>query len=217
MGYIQMLTAEEERDLATRWRRDGDERAMHRIIEAHLPLARKIAARYRWTRIDFEDLCAEANIGLLLAVKRFDPEKGFRFSTYSVFWLKAQMTEFALKMSLPVRMPTSPKFKKSMAGNPFPSTVSLDEEVDGRSGYDFLVDPSPLQDEVVDHSFVSLRVDAALGVLNQREAEIIRDRFLADETASLTDLGITHGISKERVRQVQNKALARLSAELGNM
>lgn len=210
----KMLTAEEEFDLATRWRRDRDERAMHKIIEAHLPLARKVAKRFQWTKIDFEDLCAEANIGLLLAAQRFDPEKGFRFSTYSVFWIRAQMTDFALKMSHAVRLPTSTAFQKSRRANGLPAPVSLDDDVSGVALYDVLVDQAPLQDEVVDHFFVSRRVDAAMQKLNQREASIIRDRFLSDDPATLTDLGDVHGISKERVRQVQERALTRLGAEL---
>ncbi len=91
-----MLHAEEEYTLAKTWRAHGDLQAAHRLVTSHLRLVAKIAMGYRGYGLPVADLIAEGNIGLMQAVKRFDPEKGFRLSTYAMWWIRASIQEYIL-------------------------------------------------------------------------------------------------------------------------
>lgn len=84
-----MLNAEEEYMLAVRWRERGGESAAHQLLTSHLRLVAKIALAYRRYSLPTSDLISEGNIGLLQAIKRFDPDKGVKFSTYAIWWIKA--------------------------------------------------------------------------------------------------------------------------------
>ena len=103
---IPVLSAEEEYMLASRFRDHGDLTAAKKLISAHLRLAAKIAFSYRFYGLPLEDLISEANIGLMQAVKRFEPDKGNRLSTYAVWWIKAAINEFILKSWSLVRIGT---------------------------------------------------------------------------------------------------------------
>lgn len=103
---IPVLSAEEEYMLANRFRDHGDLTAAKKLISAHLRLAAKIAFSYRFYGLPLEDLISEANIGLMQAVKRFEPDKGNRLSTYAVWWIKAAVNEFILKSWSLVRIGT---------------------------------------------------------------------------------------------------------------
>lgn len=91
-----MLHAEEEYTYAKAWRSQGDLQAAHRLVTSHLRLVAKIAMGYRGYGLPVADLIAEGNIGLMQAVKRFDPEKGFRLSTYAMWWIRASIQEYIL-------------------------------------------------------------------------------------------------------------------------
>ena len=103
---IPVLSAEEEFMLANRFRKHGDLDAAKRLISAHLRLAAKVAFGYRYYGLPLEDLISEANIGLMQAVKKFEPEKGNRLSTYAVWWIKAAINEFILRSWSLVRIGT---------------------------------------------------------------------------------------------------------------
>jgi RNA polymerase sigma-32 factor len=92
-----MLDVEEECVLATRWREHGDGNAAQKLITSHLRLVAKTAMGYRGYGLPISELISEGNIGLMQAVKRFDPEKGFRFATYAIWWIKAAMQEYVLR------------------------------------------------------------------------------------------------------------------------
>jgi RNA polymerase sigma-32 factor len=92
-----MLSAEEERTLARRWRIEGHRRSFDRLVQSHMRLAVKLAARYARSGLSVADLVSEANIGLVKAAQRFDPEKGFRFATYAVWWIKAEVQAFIVQ------------------------------------------------------------------------------------------------------------------------
>ncbi len=92
-----MLEQEEECSLAVRWRDEGDMEAAHKLVTSHLRLVAKIAVRYRGYGLPLSDLVAEGNIGLMKAVKKFDPERGFRLSTYAMWWIRASITEYVLR------------------------------------------------------------------------------------------------------------------------
>ena len=93
----EMLDADTERRLATAWRDHGDEAAMHRLITAHMRLAISIAARFKRYGAPMSDLIQEAGLGLMKAANKFDPDRGVRFSTYAVWWIKASVQEYVMR------------------------------------------------------------------------------------------------------------------------
>jgi RNA polymerase sigma-32 factor len=92
-----ILTQEEETNFARRWRLQGDREAAYRLVTSHLRLVAKIAMRYRGYGLPIADIVSEGNIGLMQAVRRFDPERGIRLSTYAMWWIKATIQEYVLR------------------------------------------------------------------------------------------------------------------------
>ncbi len=107
-----VLEAKEERTLAERWRDEGDVEAAHTLVTSHLRLVVKIAMGYRGYGLPVADLVSEGNIGLMKAVKKFEPERGFRLSTYAMWWIKAAITEYVLRSWSMVKMGTVAAQKK---------------------------------------------------------------------------------------------------------
>ena len=107
-----MLEAEEESALARRWREHGDADAAHELVTSHLRLVVKIAVGYRGYGLPVSELISEGNIGLMQAAKRFDPEQGFRFATYAMWWIKAAIHEYVLRSWSLVKMGTTANQKK---------------------------------------------------------------------------------------------------------
>jgi len=107
-----MLQAEEESVLAKRWRDHGDADAAHKLVTSHLRLVVKIAAGYRGYGLPISELISEGNVGLMQAAMRFDPEQGFRFATYAMWWIKASMHEYILRSWSLVKMGTTANQKK---------------------------------------------------------------------------------------------------------
>ncbi|HCM83717.1 MAG TPA: RNA polymerase sigma factor RpoH [Alphaproteobacteria bacterium] len=111
-----MLTADEEYMLGRRVQEDGDREAAHQLITSHLRLVAKVAFGYRGYGLPVADLIAEGNIGLMQAVKKFDPERGFRLATYAMWWIKASIQEFVLRSWSLVKMGTTAAQKKLFFG-----------------------------------------------------------------------------------------------------
>jgi RNA polymerase sigma-32 factor len=107
-----VLEAEQEYMLALRWRQHGDVDAAHQLVTSHLRLVAKIAMKYRGYGLPLADLLSEGNIGLMKAVKKFEPERGFRLATYAIWWIRAAMTEYVLRSWSMVRMGTMAAQKK---------------------------------------------------------------------------------------------------------
>ena len=107
-----MLEKEEEQMLAVRWRDKGDTEAAHKLVTSHLRLVAKIAMKYRGYGLPVSDLVSEGNIGLMKAVKKFDPGLGFRLSTYAMWWIRASITEYVLKSWSMVKLGTVASQKK---------------------------------------------------------------------------------------------------------
>src|SRR5438876_342467 len=107
-----MLEAEEESVLAKRWREQGDANAAHRLVTSHLRLVAKLAVGYRGYGLPISEVISEGNIGLMQAAKRFDPQKGFRFATYAMWWIKAAIQEYILRSWSLVKMGTTANQKK---------------------------------------------------------------------------------------------------------
>lgn len=107
-----MLEPEEEYMLAKAWVNHGDSKSAHKLVTSHLRLAAKIAMGYRGYGLPTAEVISEANVGLMQAVKRFDPEKGFRLSTYAMWWIRASIQEFILRSWSLVKMGTTSAQKK---------------------------------------------------------------------------------------------------------
>lgn len=107
-----ILDADEEYMLARRWRDHGDVDAAHKLVTSHLRLVAKMAMKYRGYGLPVADLLSEGNIGLMKAVRKFEPERGFRLATYAIWWIKAAMTEYVLRSWSLVRMGTMAAQKK---------------------------------------------------------------------------------------------------------
>jgi RNA polymerase sigma-32 factor len=107
-----MLDAEEEYMLAKSWRERGNLKAAHKLVTSHLRLVAKIAMGYRGYGLPVNELISEGNIGLMQAVKKFDPERGFRLATYAMWWIKAAIQEYVLKSWSLVKMGTTTAQKK---------------------------------------------------------------------------------------------------------
>ena len=107
-----MLEPQEEYMLAKRWREHGDRDAAHRLVTSHLRLVAKIAMGYRGYGLPISEVISEGNVGLMQAVKRFEPEKGFRLATYAMWWIKAAIQEYILRSWSLVKMGTTANQKK---------------------------------------------------------------------------------------------------------
>ncbi len=112
IARIPMLEPKEEVELSKRWRDDGDVDAAHRLVTSHLRLVAKIAFKYKGYGLPMGDLIAEGNIGMMQAVKRFDPDKGFRLSTYAIWWIRASIQEYILRSWSMVKIGSSAAQKR---------------------------------------------------------------------------------------------------------
>ncbi|MEC9453539.1 MAG: RNA polymerase factor sigma-32 [Pseudomonadota bacterium] len=255
-----LLTREHEHELATRWRDDDDEAALHEIVFAYSRLVISTAVRFRNYGLPVADLVQEGCIGLLQAAARFEPERNVRFSTYASWWIRAAMQDFVLRNWSIVRTGTTAAQKslffnfrrlrakigrvdgplrregreriaselrvhlrdvELMEGRLSASDQSLNAPI-GENGegewQDFIADTRPLPEETVFEHVDSMSRSAwlheALDTLSERERIIIGKRRLRDESVTLAELGRDLGISKERVRQIEHKALEKLRALL---
>jgi len=253
-----ILHPDEEYMLAKRWHEHGDVDAAHRLVTSHLRLVAKIAMKYRGYGLPMSDLVSEGNVGLMKAVKKFEPERGFRLSTYAIWWIKAAITEHILKSWSLVKMGTVAAQKKLFfslrrlkghldivdSGELEPAQVSklataldvpenelvemnrrlaardaslnakVSYEDDGIEFQDTLVDlgPSP-EERVSDHQELGYRrrlLNKALALLPERDRRIFVERQLSEEPATLEELGQQYGISRERVRQLEARAFAKI-------
>jgi RNA polymerase sigma-32 factor len=261
-----LLDAETERQLALAWRDKRDEAALHRLITAYMRLAVSMASKYRNYGAPMTDLIQEAGLGLMKAADKFDPDRGVRFSTYAVWWIKASIQDFVMRNWSMVRTGSTSSQKalffnmrrvqaqmmreardlgedldgyqlrqrvaqhigvpladvEMMEGRLSGSDMSLNAQQsgdeDGREWIDTLADDSPVADEVVeaDHDRLTLRgwLVSALQGLSERERMVIRERKLIESPRTLESLGEEMGLSKERVRQIEAAALAKMRRTL---
>ena len=262
-GYLRaiwkfpILSAADEYMLARRFRDHGEVAAAHRLVTSHLRLVAKVAMGYRGYGLPVADLMSEGNIGLMKAVKKFEPERGFRLSTYAIWWIRAAITEYILKSWSMVKMGTvsaqkklffsprgiknklkvadnadlTPDQAKKLAreiGVPEDDLVAMNRRMmardmslsapigdeDGMQFQDTLVDDKASPEAAyAEHEEYGLRkksLHAALAKLPQREREILTERLLKENPVTLEDLGRIYGVSRERVRQLEARALGKL-------
>ena len=261
-----MLSAEEEYTLATRLNVHGDTEAAHQLVTSHLRLVAKLAMGYKGYGLPITDIISEGNVGLMQAVQKFDPEKGFRLATYALWWVKAAMQEYILRSWSLVKIGTTAVQKKlffnlrkaknqiqayedgdlnpenlekiskqlnvpekevvnmnrRMAG----ADPSLNAKVSSDDGsltewQDWLVEESPNQEEeFAEQEEDGIRkelISESLKVLNERELDIIQTRRLEETPTTLEELSEKYDISRERVRQIEVRALEKIKEEIENL
>ena len=251
-----MLAAEEEYMLAKNWRDRGNLKSAEKLVTSHLRLVAKIAMGYRGYGLPVSELVSEGNIGLMKAVKKFEPEKGFRLATYAMWWIKASIQEYILRSWSLVKIGTTSAQKKlffnlkklknkiaprsegdlkkehvdeiadrlnvsgeevvSMNRRLSSQEKSLNDLVgeDGNEWQDWLVDKSMDQELKVSQNqeFKQRKnlFEESIHILNDREKEILYARRLDDEPITLDKLSKKYKISRERIRQIENKAFDKL-------
>ena len=252
IGKIPLLNAEEELALAQRVVA-GEKRAKDKMAEANMRLVVSIAKRYSGRGLDFLDLIQEGNTGLLRAVEKFDPDKGFKFSTYATWWIRQAITraiaDQARTIRIPVHMvetinkllrtqrrmtqelnrePTIEELAKELEMEPEKveyvmkikqDITSLDAGV-GRDGdeedsvlRDFIEDEeSATPEESAASQLLKEQVQEILSTLSDREQKIIKMRFGLENGKShtLEEVGQEFAVTRERIRQIEAKALAKL-------
>jgi len=259
-----ILTADEEYMLAKRYKEYGDTEAAHKLVTSHLRLVAKIAMGYRGYGLPVTDLISEGNVGIMQAVKKFDPERGFRLATYAMWWIRAQIQEYVLHSWSLVKIGTTAAQKKlffnlkklknqlssidsgdlspenareianrlnvkeaevlDMNNRLFSGDQSLNIQV-GNEGdaewQDMLVDSNDTQDNIIantDELLYRKKIfEKAIKVLNDREKEIIKLRKLKDKPVKLEELSKKFNISRERVRQIEEKAFEKLKKQVSTI
>ena len=258
-----MLSAEEEYTLANRWQVHKDTNAAHQLVTSHLRLVAKIAMGYKGYGLPITDIISEGNIGLMQAAQKFDPEKGFRLTTYAMWWIKAAMQEYILRSWSLVKIGTTAVQKKLFfnlrsaknriqayeegdlkqenlekisnqlnvhekevinmnrrlsGGDPsLNASIKTDGEQTGE-WQDWLESDEPNQEETYsEREEENLRkemINESLQVLNERELDIIQTRKLSDTPTTLEDLSEKYNIIRERIRQIEVRALEKVKEAL---
>jgi RNA polymerase sigma-32 factor len=255
-----MLAAEEEYMLAKNWRTTGNVKAAEKLVTSHLRLVAKIAMGYRGYGLPVNEMISEGNVGLMQAVKKFEPEKGFRLATYAMWWIRASIQEYILRSWSLVKIGTTTAQKKlffnlkkiknqiapqsegdlrpehvneiskkldvskhevvsmnrRLSGKEFSLNTQVGE--DGDEWQDWLVDKELDHDLKFAHQEEmqqrkSLLKDS-IKILNDREREILYSRRLNDEPTTLEDLSKKYNISRERIRQIENKAFEKIQKHM---
>jgi RNA polymerase sigma-32 factor len=257
INRFNLLSREEEINLARRYREDGDISAAHRLITGNLRFVVKVANEYRQYGVKLLDLVQEGNIGLMMAVKKFDPDRGIRLISYAVWWIRAYIQNFILKSWSLVKIGTTQAQKKlfyklsqtkdalmrltgrnddteiaehlavrtdevtEMTSRLRARDASLDLELVEGDDYTLLstlADERENQEELLaekeQQQAARGMADKALASLNSREQQIIRARILEDEPLTLQELADRFGISRERVRQLEQNALKKMKGAL---
>lgn len=255
-----MLAREEEFRLARLWRDNQDQDARDRLVKAHMRLVLKRASGYGGYGLPLADLASEGHVGLLKAIDDFDPERGFRLSTYAGWWIDAMLKGYVITNWNLVKLGTTADQKRLFFGlrrakarlgayaggglSPEEASqiakdfgvatrdvVEMDQrlmgdaslnvrlglEDDGAEWMDMLGDDSPGADVVLAASDEAGKRKAvlhdALTSLKDRELDIFRWRRLAEEPRTLEELAGTYGVSRERIRQIEVKALEKVTRE----
>ncbi|MDC0215580.1 RNA polymerase sigma factor RpoH [Candidatus Pelagibacter sp.] len=257
-----MLDAEEEYMLAKNWKTTGNLKSAEKLVTSHLRLVAKIAMGYKGYGLPVNEMISEGNVGLMQAVKKFEPEKGFRLATYAMWWIKASIQEYILRSWSLVKIGTTTAQKKlffnlkKLKNQIAPKSegdlrdehvseiadklnVKKDEVIsmnrrlsgkehslnapigeDGDEWQDWLADKEMDQElKFAQKEEIDQRKDLlkdSIKILNDREKEILHARRLNDNPETLEDLSKKYKISRERIRQIENKAFEKVQKHMLN-
>ena len=257
-----MLDAEEEYMLAKNWRTTGNLKSAEKLVTSHLRLVAKIAMGYKGYGLPVNEMISEGNVGLMQAVKKFEPEKGFRLATYAMWWIKASIQEYILRSWSLVKIGTTTAQKKlffnlkkiknqiaprsegdlkdehvaeiaekldvnkdevismnrRLSGKEKSLNVQISE--DGDEWQDWVVDKEMDQElKFAQKEEMNQRKDLlkdSIKILNDREKAILYARRLNEEPTTLEDLSKKYKISRERIRQIENKAFEKVQKHMLN-
>ena len=254
VSKIPVLTREEEHELATRFREDDDLDAARKLVLAHLRFVVHIARGYGGYGLPVGDLIQEGNVGLMKAVKRYDPALNVRLVSFAVHWIRAEIHEYVLRNWRRVKIATTKaqrklffnlrRLKKNLAWLSADETRAVAEdlgvtpaevtEMEKRlSARDMSFDPTPESDEEEVYSPAAYlqapdsdpaeaveadeweadssdRLQSALGQLDARSRDILEQRWMAEDKATLHELADKYGVSAERIRQIESNAIGKL-------
>lgn len=244
-----LLTKEQEEELFQRLQNSDDMDAARKLVMSHLRFVVHIAKTYKGYGLPLLDVIQEGNVGLMKAVKKFDPSKKVRLLSFAIYWIRAEIHEFVLKNWRIVKVATtkaqrklffklrSKKTSSSWLSEQETQDIASELNVDSKtvklmesrlSGTDVAFDPvdeddnSPasyltqntnplslleMQDTDNDNA---MKLNVALDKLDDRSKDIISQRFLSDNKPTLDDLSKKYNVSKERIRQIEEKSLATL-------
>ncbi len=262
----ELLDAETELKLAYAWRDERDEEALHRLITAYMRLAISMASKFRRYGAPMNDLIQEAGLGLMKAADKFDPDRGVRFSTYAVWWIKASIQDYVMRNWSMVRTGSTSSQKSlffnmrrvqariereaaaagvtldrhelrkmiaadigvplhdvemmegRLSGSDYSLNATQSSEDEGREWIDTIEDDGALASDIVEADMDTEQLRewllVAMNGLNERERFIVRERKLREEARTLESLGNELGLSKERVRQLEAAAFAKMRKSL---
>ena len=252
VGGIPLLTPTEELALARRFRDENDLDAARELVLAHLRFVVHIARSYSGYGLALGDLIQEGNIGLMKAVKRFDPDQGVRLVSYAVHWIRAEIHEFVLRNWRLVKVATTKAQRKlffnlrkaksqlgwlshdetKAVADDLGVTIKEVSEMEKRlAARDLSYDPTPSDEDdygpvaylashepdpataVEDEDWEAqtrLKLTESLGSLDARTRDIIQRRWLTEDKATLHELAAEHGVSAERIRQIETAAMKKL-------
>jgi len=257
-----MLDSEEEYMLAKNWKTTGNIKSAEKLVTSHLRLVAKIAMGYKGYGLPLNEMISEGNVGLMQAVKKFEPEKGFRLATYAMWWIKASIQEYILRSWSLVKIGTTTaqkklffnlkKLKNQIAPKAegdlrdehvknIASRLNVNEEEvvsmnrrlsgkehslnspigeDGDEWQDWIIDKEMDQElKFSQQEEMKQRKELlqdSVKILNKREKDILYSRRLADEPETLEDLSKKFKISRERIRQIENRAFEKLQKHMLN-
>lgn len=248
-----LLTREQEQELAMRYRETGDKRAAEMLVTSNLRFVVKVAAEYSKFGARLIDLVQEGNVGLMHAVREFNPYKGVRLITYAVWWIRGYIQDYLMRQYSMVRIGTTQSQRKlfyrlqkekelleSMGQEPSVQLLSsrlgvsesdvetMSQRLQGRdvslqtavddNGKTTLLDFESSDDIPIDEqmghaemlSLLHEGIEDLKDSLNDRERELLEDRLLSDEPLTLQEIGEEYGVTREAVRQMENRLMAKI-------
>ena len=258
VNRMPMLSEQQEVELATRLRDDGDVDAARQLVMSHLRVVVAIARGYLGYGLPHADLIQEGNIGLMKAVKRFDPTRGVRLVSFAIHWIKAEIHEYILKNWRLVKIATTKAQRKlffnlrgmkqdsstlqpaevqsiatqlgvkpeevvemetRLSGRDIPLDAGSDDEDERFAPIAYLPDPHAEPSELVEQAELAHLQDSglrdALASLDERSRAIVQRRWLAEgDSATLHELAAEYGVSAERIRQIEAKAMQKMRGML---